>query len=851
MARLFKRRQGIALILSLLLLVAGFAMSPSRAHAESAITLDSPAAGAAVSGGIVQVSGTYSGVYDVVLYINGTDQEPVRMDDPDGDDAGTWSYELDASAYNGGIELTARGLDTATRYGVWSPTVALQVDNPSASVPEVTITSPAEGVSLRGMVWVEVQAASALPVSHVQIRLNHGEWQEAKRSGTKYVYGWNTAQVGNRTVSLEARASNAAGRYGYSSTVYAKVGQGTNEPFRMQNQDRAMWVWEPESYKLLLNPGSRSVLESFVRDTQTFGSDPVTTLYLAVGSYAGYEALEGQAGQLKSFIRWAHGKNLQVYALIAGGTTPPYMGAYERYHPLAVREIEQIINYNLAAATDEKFDGVNVDIEPYISPDFKDPSKFLQTEYLDVLQKMIDRRDAAGINLPFGPAIPKWFDSSDQGADIAWNGSTKWLSEHIQDITDYISIMDYRDTADGGAGIIAGAQGEIAYAERIGKPNSVVIGVETSDIADSGDPETITFQEEGRGQLETELDKVYAAFGASSAFGGIAVHHYDSYRTLPSFWGEGSVAWTPPADTEAPSAVRSGPVAAAVDYQTVNLGYGMATDNSEVDRYIIYRGTTPGFTPTAANIAGLSRSLSFQDTGLLPNTTYYYKVAARDLRGNIGPVSAEASATTGNTDLLPLIVKGMNVGYASTKASVKLTVADYATGEPLVGASAEGRFTYSGGRYAAGKTGPDGTVSLDSEGIPAGRQIGFEPRRIVVPGYYHASAYDQPYTTALVPFTGLSGLSASAGTWDAPFETGRTRYTLTVPASVNELAVTPVAVSGSSVVTVNGSPTASGTASVPVSIGTGPAAVNILVYNADGTTDAYQLQVARSESANS
>ena len=125
------------------------------------------------------------------------------MDDPDGDDAGTWSYELDASAYDGGIELTARGLDTATRYGVWSPTVALQVDNPSASVPEVTITSPAEGVSLRGMVWVEVQAASALPVSHVQIRLNHGEWQEAKRSGTKYVYGWNTAKVGNRTVSLE------------------------------------------------------------------------------------------------------------------------------------------------------------------------------------------------------------------------------------------------------------------------------------------------------------------------------------------------------------------------------------------------------------------------------------------------------------------------------------------------------------------------------------------------------------------------------------------------------------------------------------------------------------------------
>ncbi|WJH35532.1 hypothetical protein N6H14_05825 [Paenibacillus sp. CC-CFT747] len=146
------------------------------------------------------------------------------------------------------------------------------------------------------------------------------------------------------------------------------------------------------------------------------------------------------------------------------------------------------------------------------------------------MRKMIGRRDAAGINLPFGPAIPKWFDTSPLAESITWNGSTKWLSEHVQDLSDYISIMDYRDTADGSAGITAGGEGEISYAETIGKPNSVVLGVETLDIANSGDPETITFREEGRTHMEAELDKVYTAFAGRKL---IRRHRHASLRFGP------------------------------------------------------------------------------------------------------------------------------------------------------------------------------------------------------------------------------------------------------------------------------------------------------------------------------
>ncbi|MEK3877793.1 CBM96 family carbohydrate-binding protein [Paenibacillus sp. FSL M7-0420] len=836
-------------ILPLIGLIIVIMAVPGTARAAGTITLDEPPGGYVSSGGPVEISGTYTGLYDVRLYVNGTAQFEVLLDNPDGDDSGSWSYTLDTSRYNGPVELVARGLDTSTRYGVWSPSVTLEVNNSAGVAPVVTITGPDEGIAVTGQVAVTVQAESATPVSAVQVRVNRGPWQQAAYNGTEYVYAWNTAGIGDRTISLEARATNAPGRYGYSPTVYAQVGAGTHEPaLPLPDQDRAMWIWEPESYKLLLNPGSREVLESFVTDTATFGSEPVTTLYLAVGNYAGYRALEEQEDELRSFMRWAHERNLSVHALVAGGTSPAYMGAYERYHSHAVREIEQIINYNLAADADEKFDGINVDIEPYISPDFKDPSKFLQKEYLDGLHKMIDRRDTAGIRLPFGPAVPKWYDSSEQGANIQWNGTTKWLSEHIQDISDYISIMDYRDSADGTAGIIAGAAGELAYAEAIGKPNSVVIGVETLDIANSGDPETITFQEEGRSHMEAELDKVYAASGQSSAFGGIAVHHYDSYRALPSYWGPGGVFWTAPEDQEAPSAPAGTPSAVASDYQSIRLNYGMATDNLEVDRYIIYRSTVSGFTPTSADIAGLARGLNYQDKGLLPDTTYYYRIAARDLAGNIGPVSSEASAVTGSTALKPMIVTDMQLAYTGTAAAASMKVRDYTTGAVLAGAAIEGRFTYSAGRYAAAVTGADGRAAFTSEAIPSGRQAGFEPRRVQAAGYYYASAHDLPHTTALLPHGGLSGLTLSAGEWDKPFASGDKAYTVTVSSNVSSLQVTPVTAKASDAVLVNGMPVASGTAA-SVTIGSEPADVPVLVYHEDGTADLYLLNIERSAPA--
>ena len=153
----------------------------------------------------------------------------------------------------------------------------------------------------------------------------------------------------------------------------------------------------------------------------------------------------------------------------------------------------------------------------------------------------------------------------------------------------------------------------MAYANTIGKPKSVVIGVETKDIADGGDPETISFHEEGRTYMEQELNKVYDAFLNDSAFGGIALHHYSSIVDFPSEWGPGGYAWRPPADHEPPSTV-SGATAATFDFQRINITYNMAMDNTAVNAYRIYCGTEADFEIGPATYAGISKGLSYKDT---------------------------------------------------------------------------------------------------------------------------------------------------------------------------------------------------------------------------------------------
>ncbi|MGW3951694.1 Ig-like domain-containing protein [Streptomyces sp. NPDC004752] len=739
------RRWPGALLAVLLALVMGAALPPKAAHAaDTTVTITSVHTGDRLPVGTVRISGTYTSAYDLKIFLNGHDTDRVHTLDPENDDTGRWYYDLDTRGYDGTFEIAVQGTSPATRYGVNSPWVQLSVDNPRAAKPAVTVLSPSEGARITGVTPIRLGVRGRNGISAVEVRVNGGPWQRAVADGDGYSYLWEPHPLGNTFASIEARATDVRGNTGYSTSTYVPVGDAQPKPVVRTPQDRAMWLWEESSYNLVHNKGSRRVLQSLADYRPTSASRPVKTLYFGVARDGSTDMLKDLRPRTRDLLSWAHAHGYQVFALIAGGTQPPALGGLDRFRDIAVAELEKVLDYNLSSAPDERFDGLNVDIEPYVlGPEYATESPSYQTQWLDTLQTLIDRRNASGTGLQFGPAMPVWLDTE----AVTWHGRTETMAQHFQDMSDYVSLMDYRDHS---AAIIQDAATEIAYADEIGKPGSVLIGIETIDlVAVGGDPSWVTFHEEGRTGLETEAAKVDAAYADDPGYGGIAMHHYDSIVDLPSRWGPSAVYPPMPSDSRPPTPVSAPPTAKTVDHSSVDVSFGRSFDDSEVHHYNVYRSTRRDFTPGPATLAGQTHGLRYTDTGLLANTTYYYRVTAVDTSGKAGPASAVTSARTARTTLRPIVVDRLDVTRDATTGvgHVSLQVVDLATGRGLP-ASVGGRFTESAGQYVMLSTGTDGRAAGDSVPLTAATgAVGFQVHRIVAPGYYWASAYDSSHST--------------------------------------------------------------------------------------------------------
>ena len=101
-----------------------------------------------------------------------------------------------------------------------------------------------------------------------------------------------------------------------------------------------------------------------------------------------------------------------------------------------------------------------------------------------------------------------------------------------------------------------------------------------------------------------------------------------------------------------PPSQVTGLSATAVSSTQINLAWTANPPADGVANYNVYRGTAAGFTVTPGTTPPIATPTtnSFSNAGLTASTTYYYKVAAVDAAGNIGPLSSEAFATTLVTD---------------------------------------------------------------------------------------------------------------------------------------------------------------------------------------------------------
>jgi hypothetical protein len=100
-------------------------------------------------------------------------------------------------------------------------------------------------------------------------------------------------------------------------------------------------------------------------------------------------------------------------------------------------------------------------------------------------------------------------------------------------------------------------------------------------------------------------------------------------------------------DTTPPAQVAGLTITPASNSQ-LNLNWNANTE-LDINHYNVYRSTIPSFSVNLLSDAPIAQptSNSYSDTGLASATSYYYKVAAVDNANNIGPLSTEVSARTG------------------------------------------------------------------------------------------------------------------------------------------------------------------------------------------------------------
>ena len=166
-----------------------------------------------------------------------------------------------------------------------------------------------------------------------------------------------------------------------------------------------MWIWERASYEAVFDEDARDRLAAVMDDTETFDSDPIRTIYLGVGAYGDADMLRDSRDEVADFDDMGARSRIPRPGDRGGGTQPPYLGALEQFEHFAVAEFEKVLDYNLAVSEDARFDGINVDIEPYILSEWKVPGNDLPNRWLETLETLIERRDASGLPVLVGPAI--------------------------------------------------------------------------------------------------------------------------------------------------------------------------------------------------------------------------------------------------------------------------------------------------------------------------------------------------------------------------------------------------------------------------------------------------------------
>ena len=247
---------------------------------------------------------------------------------------------------------------------------------------------------------------------------------------------------------------------------------------------RAMWVWD--------RPSTRSLV-TFARD------QGVQDLFVAVPAEIG-----GSLPWYRDLRSRTLAAGIRVHAL--GGD------------PAWVDQPGVALAWQRDALATGLFDGVHLDVEPWLHAGWDSDRDAVVTRYLDLLASL-----AADTSAPVEADVAFWLDQ------VATPAGGR-LDEAVLARVDAITVMSYRDTATGPDSITGVGAAALDAAARAGRPAR--LAVETNFLGTDPVDAKQTFHGETRTAMASVLAAVDAASAGSAAYGGIAVHDRAGWTAL-------------------------------------------------------------------------------------------------------------------------------------------------------------------------------------------------------------------------------------------------------------------------------------------------------------------------------
>lgn len=141
-------------------------------------------------------------------------------------------------------------------------------------------------------------------------------------------------------------------------------------------------------------------------------------------------------------------------------------------------------------------------------------------QWMSNIEAFVSESKEGGGSLVTSSDLAVWLDRFHVPGDPDTSFS-KWMIEQH----DHITLMAFRDRAEGAGGIAAIVQDELRFANELGK--EMIIAVE---MKESHEGDYVSFHEEGKAEMRRQLDMLPGLLEEHSSYKGNAVHAYEYWQ---------------------------------------------------------------------------------------------------------------------------------------------------------------------------------------------------------------------------------------------------------------------------------------------------------------------------------